>query len=230
MTRLTDDQLATVRSSFWFGTLPPALQDFLLSSSRLVHLAAGQPLFARHDPDDGLYNVIDGAIRISTLAGDGREAILAILEAPQWFGEVTLFDGQQRTHDARAERTATLLHVPARALDELLRQHPAYWRDFGRLLTQKLRTLFLMAEVVVLLPAPQRLARVLIAMAERYGERPAQAGATVRISQEQLGRMVSLTRQSANQLLRQFADAGAIHLVRGGFQVADLQKLRRLSM
>ncbi|MCD6061144.1 MAG: hypothetical protein K0S16_1455 [Moraxellaceae bacterium] len=230
MTRLTEDQLASVRSSLWFSTLPLPLQDFLATHGRVMQLAAGQRLFARDASADGLYNVIDGGIRISALATDGREAILAILGAPQWFGEIALFDDLQRTHDAMAERPTTLLHIPARALHELLAEQPAYWRDFGRLMAQKLRLLFNMAEIVVMLPAPQRVARVLMAISEGYGERRAEVGQTVQVSQEQLGRMVSLTRQSTNQILRQFADDGAIRLVRGGFQLADVQKLRALSV
>ncbi|MCC2636023.1 MAG: transcriptional regulator, Crp/Fnr family [Ramlibacter sp.] len=114
MTRLTEDQLASVRSSLWFSTLPLPLQDFLATHGRVMQLAAGQRLFARDASADGLYNVIDGGIRISALATDGREAILAILGAPQWFGEIALFDDLQRTHDAMAERPTTLLHIPAR--------------------------------------------------------------------------------------------------------------------
>lgn len=230
MSTLTDTQLATLNSSFWFRSIPAALQDFLVIHGRLVQLDTGQRLFARDASADGLYAVLSGAIRISSLSREGEEAILAILEPAQWFGEIALFDGLSRTHDAMAEHAAVLLHIAAGPLHALLQEQPAYWRDFGRLLTQKMRVLFSIAEVVVLLPAPARLARVLVTLAEGYGQRALQAGQDVRVSQEQLGRMVSLTRQSVNQLLRQFEEDGAIRRSRGGFRVVDVQRLRRLSM
>ena len=51
--------------------------------------------------------------------------------APQWFGEVALFDNEPRTHDALAETDAVLMHVSQQALDALLSEQPAYWRKSG---------------------------------------------------------------------------------------------------
>jgi len=222
--------LATLGNGAWYRSLPAPLQDWLCRHGRLLPLAAGQQLFARDGGADGLYAVLDGAVRIGAVSAAGEEAILAILGPAQWIGEIALFDGLARTHDARAERDSLLLHVPLRALQELLAAQPAYWQDFGRLMAQKLRQLFAVVEVVALLPAPARVARVLMAIAEGYGERRACAGQRVRLSQEQLARMVSLARQSVNQIMGQFEVDGAIRRVRGGFEVCDVQRLRRLAM
>ena len=47
--------------------------------------------------------MVEGAIRISAVSENGKEALLILVEAPHWFGEIALFDGQARTHDAYAE-------------------------------------------------------------------------------------------------------------------------------
>lgn len=230
MASFSREQLTTIHSSFWFISLPAEMQRFLIDNGRLVPLTARQQLYARQGEGEGLYCILSGAVRIRTLAADGREAILAVLESPQWFGEVALFDNLNRAHDAIVERDATLLHVPAATVLTFLQENPVYWRDLGRLMALKLRVLFSMAEVAILQPTPQRMARVLIAMAEGYGERPLQTGQPVRVSQEQLGRMVSLSRQAANQVLQTFEGAGAIQLMRGGFRIVDVQRLRELAI
>lgn len=86
----------------WFSHLPDDFQRSLLAAARLRTLAAGQLLFKRGDPPCGLYAVLDGAVRISAVNAQGKEAVLSLVETPYWFGEICLFDGLPRTHDALA--------------------------------------------------------------------------------------------------------------------------------
>lgn len=88
---------------YWFNGLPVALQDALLHAASLRQLSAGQSLFRRGDPPCGLYAVLSGAMRIGAVNPAGKEALLTLVEAPNWFGEISLFDNQPRTHDASAE-------------------------------------------------------------------------------------------------------------------------------
>jgi CRP-like cAMP-binding protein len=107
---------ATLERSAWFCAAPPALRAQLLELGRTRCLAAGERLFSRGAPDDGLYCVLDGLIRIGAASMAGKEALLALIEPVNWFGEIALFDEGARTHDAHAERASTLFHVPRAAL------------------------------------------------------------------------------------------------------------------
>ena len=139
-------------------------------------LAAGQRLFQRGDPPCGLYAVLEGAVRIGAVSEQGKEALLSLVEAPHWFGEICLFDGQPRTHDAYGVGPCTLLHVPQAALLKLLDEHPDYWRHLALLMSHKLRLTFINLEQLSLLPAPARLAHRLLMIAEGYGEMTRPAG------------------------------------------------------
>ena len=155
MTDLRD----TLLQGQWFAALPAPLQQALLSQGRRLNLEAGQRLFSRGDAPSGLYAVLNGAMRVGSVDADGREALLVLVEAPHWFGEIALFDGQPRTHDAVAEGASSLLHVPQAGLLSLLERHPAYWRDLALLMAHKVRLAFIALEEISLLPAAQRLAR-----------------------------------------------------------------------
>ena len=74
---------------------------------------------------------------------DARSALLTRLEPPQWFGEISVFDGNVRSHDAVAAEPCTLLHVPNEPLQEWLRGHPEHWHALALLVTDKLRTAFI---------------------------------------------------------------------------------------
>ncbi|MFM2262207.1 MAG: catabolite activator [Pseudomonadota bacterium] len=222
----TSNQCARVaRSGTWFASLPDDLASRLLAEGRFLKLPAGTRLFARGDPPDGIYCVLNGVVRISTIAENGKEVILAMLVETQWFGEIALFDGEPRTHDAWAEGECALLRVPQASLLRMLAERPAHWMDLGRLLTQKLRITFAGLEEIALLPPTARLAGRLTTMAGAYGTWTDRSKRVLEISQEQLGLMLSLSRQTVNQSLKELEAGGSIRRNRGSIEIADLEKL-----
>src|SRR5262245_43048659 len=136
---ITQKQLAVMKGSEWFAALDPAFQQNVLSSSHVMVLGAGTPVFHRGDPCDGIYCVLSGAVRFGAIAQSGRELIVALIEAPEWFGEIALFDGGVRTHDAWVDIPSSLLHLPLRHLTRILASDPGAWQHLGRLLVRKLR-------------------------------------------------------------------------------------------
>lgn len=210
----------------WFAGLPPAFAAALLDLAEPVSLAAGQRLFARGDAPDGLYCVLRGVIRVTAVASSGQEALLAMLEPPQWFGEIAVFDGASRTHDAWAEGDCELLRVPQAALLAQLAERPQHWRELGQLLTQKLRITFASVEELSLLPPTQRVAGRLLLMAGGYGSWTDRSKRVLDVSQEQLGLMLALSRQTVNQSLRDLEARGCIKRNRASIEVIDAESLR----
>jgi CRP/FNR family transcriptional regulator, cyclic AMP receptor protein len=223
---LPPEQLAVLQSSEWFAALDPHFQRAVLGSSRVMVFAAGESVFRRGDPSDGIYCVISGAVRFGAIGQSGRESIVGLAEAPQWFGEIALFDGGARTHDASADITSTLLHLPLRHLTRILAEDPGAWQYIGRLLVQKLRIALSLLEDTALEPPRVRLARCLINLLEGYGQRKAEPPYRVRVSQERLGMMLSLSRQTVNELLRDLEQESSIQCQRGWVRILDPGRLR----
>lgn len=224
----TNELAGLLGRSAWFRSAPGALQAQLIEAGRVERLVAGQRLFSRGDADDGLYCVLDGLVRIGAASSTGKEALLAVIEPVNWFGEIALFDNRPRTHNAYAERDSELFHVPRAALATLLERTPAYWHAFGLLLTQKLRLAFDAIEEAALLPAAQRVARRLLLMAGGYGE-PGALRRVLKVPQEDLAMMLALSRQTVNQVLKQFEAQGALKLGYAEIEIADVHKLSALA-
>lgn len=223
----TDTLRQQLNAGHWFSHLPEPLQHDLLSQASVRQLNAGQPLFRRGDPPCGLYAVLDGAIRVGAVSRNGKEALLTLVEPPYWFGEISLFDGQPRTHDAYAEGPTRLLQVPQTALQDLLEQQPHYWREFALLMSQKLRLAFIALEEMSLLPAAPRLARRLLLITEGYGETGPRR--VIHLAQEQLALMLALSRQTTNQILKELEARGALRLTYGEIEILDLDCLRQVA-
>ena len=215
----------------WFAHLPPGFAQPLIAMAQVRHLQPGEVLFLRGDAPCGLYAVVRGAISISGTGGrahEARAALLTRLEPPHWFGEISVFDNSARTHDAHAAEPSTLLQVPHERLLAWLQAHPQHWHALALLLTDKLRTAFVALEELALLPAPQRLARRLVMMAEGYGQWTAegQSRRVIAISQEQLSLMLAISRQTTNQILKDLESRQLVRVQRGELEILDLAALR----
>lgn len=225
---LLPSQRQIVASGRWFASLPSSLRQALCNNARLVTLRAGDRLFQRGDDNNGLYAVLDGAVRFGAVNLAGKESVVGLAEPPQWFGEVALLDGGQRTHHAWADSNATLAHVPLPAIAHWLAEHPAHWRYIGQLAVHKLRVMFAAIEDASLHPSRQRLIRCLVSLASAYGQRDAAPAQTLHVSQERLGSMLSLSRQTVNALLQGLERDELVVCVRGGVRILDFGRLLEL--
>lgn len=218
---LNGQELAVLAADPWFAALSRIQQQQLLSLGRKRLLQGGQPLFSRGDAFCGIYVLLDGQLLISGLHQSGRQALLTLLTPGQWLGEIALFDHKPRTHDAAALQDTVLWQVPKTALQQLVNTDPLWWQTFGQLLTSKLRQVFVELEDRAVLSAEQRLARRLCQLSQQQ--------AAVPLQQEQLGQLLSLSRQTTNQLLRQLAAQGLIRTQYGGITVLNRPALLQLA-
>jgi hypothetical protein len=75
------------------------------------------------EPDDGMYLVLDGELRVRLMIG-GKETILTTLGPGECFGEIALFDQGPRSADVVANKDSILLKITSEAFDKLRREAP----------------------------------------------------------------------------------------------------------
>ncbi len=212
-------------SDAWFAQCPSALREALQRLGRVQRLGAGEALFERGQAAEGLACVLEGALRVGAVQGDGRATLLAFLEPGQWFGEISLIDGRPRTHDAVADGPTVVLRVPQAALQTWLAEHPAHWQAIAQLACGKLRMLFGVLEDIAQLPLEARLAKRLWLEAHGWGGRHGPPRLLLRLPQEQLALMLGVSRQSTNKALRALEARGLIGLRYGSIALNDLSAL-----
>ncbi len=101
------------------GLLPTHLRR-IAALAREREFGRGEHIFHHGDDGDGLYLVLEGAVRISrNVSGMGEEA-LAILRAGQYFGEMSIVDDAPRSADAIAHERSRVLKLPKDDLRDLM--------------------------------------------------------------------------------------------------------------
>lgn len=196
--------LPALLTHLWFASCPAPLQEALVARSRLVHLKAGESLFSRGGPPEALCCVVAGALRLGSANPiDGSQRLMLYAEPYHWFGEIAFIDQLPRSQDAVADIASSVLVVSRASLESWLDLHPYHWRDLARLACGKLRLLLTALEDNASLSLEQQLARRLLFSVTNFGQ--ATQGAArrhVRLPQAYLGRMLGVSRQTINKLLR----------------------------
>lgn len=217
----------------WFAGLPLSERRAMLAACERVRLAAGEMLFRQGDevrPGQGcFYGLVSGAIKASSLRADGKEAILVVLEAGNWFGEISLIDGSPRTHDATAVADTELLALPAVAFDRMMHR-PAFAAAVCRMLARRVRSLYGMVEDATLRSTRARVARRLLLLARGDATQAREPRPVVPVSQEALAMMLGVSRQTLSKELQGMAKAGAVVLGYARIEIASVGKLEALGV
>ncbi len=102
-------------------------------------VAAGTPIFQRGEPGDSMYLVEKGSVRISVKDTDGHDTTLAEMGPSDFFGEMSLLDGNPRSADATASVHSRLAVLPRDDFRSFLRKNPDIALGILTALTHRLR-------------------------------------------------------------------------------------------
>lgn len=177
---------------------------------------------------DSWVGVVDGLLKLSTVAKDGKAMTFAGVSSGGWFGEGSLLKNEERRYDVIALRATRLAMMDKATFLWLYENSTGFNRYLVGHFNERLSQFMAQVEFDRTLNATERLARN-IAWLFNPVFYP-RAGTHLKISQEELGLLCGATRQSANQALRLLEDAGLVRLENGGITVRDIQKLARFTV
>jgi CRP-like cAMP-binding protein len=188
----------------------------------------GAVVFMRGDPGDCLCGVVTGRVRISASRPGGKEVFLNIIEPGDSFGEIALLDGQLRTATATAMVRTELIVFRRDQFLALLQTEPQLAAHLIRLLCRRVRWTAQLMEDSALLSVPARIAKRLLSLAHLHG-RETPSGTKLTISQEELARFLSVSRQIVNQHLQTWKARGWILSGRGHVTICSRHALEALA-
>jgi CRP-like cAMP-binding protein len=210
---LTIEERDNIEAGAWFSKLSSALRGDILERAHVRRLKDGAPLASRGSAAEEWCGVALGAVRIGSVSLAGKQVTLTYVEPGSWFGDIALFDGLPRTHDADTHGATTLLCVRKPDFRELLRLHVELYDALLRLNCRRLRLMFDQFEDLNTRPLRSRLAKQLLLLARRYGKID---GEEIRIglalAQEDLAQLLGASRQRVNQELKRFEREGSLRV------------------
>ncbi|MEM9709252.1 MAG: Crp/Fnr family transcriptional regulator [Pseudomonadota bacterium] len=199
-----------------------ALQEAVASLASRVALAPGEVLFEQGDAGDALFAILEGAVEISVLSGDGRKLSLDVLRSGAILGEIAFFDPGERTATATALEASRLLRVRNGDMAEAIRRRPELGIDMIGLAGQRMRWMNRQLSDQVFLPLAARLARKILHLS---GE----GDAPLRMSKSDLAEFVGTTREAVSKTLADWKRDGVVEAPRGMIRIANRAALEDLA-
>lgn len=223
---LTIPERHNIDSGSWFSKLSQPLRNAILSRAVVRRLPDGALLSSRGEPAAEWVGVAKGAVRVSSVSLSGKQVTLTYVEPGTWFGDIALFDGLPRTHDANAHGDTTLLIVRKPDFKELLSQHTELYDALLRLNCRRLRLMFNQIEDLNTRPLASRLAKQVLLLAKSYGiEQGEEIRIGLQLAQEDLAQLLGASRQRVNQELKGFERDGAVRVEPTRLVVLSREKL-----
>lgn len=227
---LTISERSSIESGSWFSKLSAPLRSDILSRAIVRRLSDGALLSCRGEPAEEWVGVAKGAVRVSSVSLSGKQITLTYVEPGTWFGDISLFDGMPRTHDASAHGETTLLVVRKPDFKDLLSRHTELYEALLRLNCRRLRLMFDAVEDLNTRPLASRLAKQILLLARSYG---VVQGEEIRIglqlAQEDLAQLLGASRQRVNQELKSFERDGAVRVEPTRLVVLSKEKLMTIA-
>ena len=168
-----------------------------------------QIVFSQGDPADAIFHILKGRIKLTVVSKQGKEAVVAILGAGDFFGEGCLAGQPLRMARATTMSECAIMRVEKAVVIRLLHNEPA----FSELLLRHLlsRNIRIEEDLVDQLfnSSEKRLARVLLLLAN-FGKEGKPAPVIPKISQETLAEIVGTTRSRVSFFMNRFRKLGFI--------------------
>ena len=176
---------------------------------RTAEYSRGEVVFSQSAAADSLYYLSKGAVILRVVSSSGKEAIVAILGAGDFFGEGCLTGQAFRTSSAVAMTDCSIVRLEKLRALQLIRDAPVVSELFLRFLLSRNRRMEDNLVDQLFNSSEKRLARLLLQLAKYHREdRP--EGVIPKLSQETLAEIVGTTRPRVSRFMNRFRKLGLI--------------------
>jgi CRP/FNR family transcriptional regulator, cyclic AMP receptor protein len=209
----------------WLGRLDEAERTRVRADMRVVQVEPGELVCRVGRPVTYWFGVIDGLLKMSNDSAMGMPITFTGVPPGGWFGEGTVLKNEPYRYNIQALRKSVVAGITATTFHWLLDRSIGFNRFVMMQLNERLGQFIAAREIDRLTDPDARVARSLAALFNPVLY-PG-VGELLRITQQELGYLVGLSRQRVNEALQALQAAQVIRIEYGGLRVLDLERLRR---
>jgi CRP-like cAMP-binding protein len=208
----------------WLHGLEANEKERALADLKVVKVEPGELLCRVGRPVTYWFGVIDGLLKTSNDSAQGIPITFTGLPPGGWFGEGTVIKREAYRYNIEALRPSTVAGLTVDTFHWLLDRSIPFNRFILQQLNERLGQFMAAREIDRLNDPDARVARSLAALFHPILY-PG-VGTLLRITQQELGYLVGLSRQRVNEALQALQSSGLIRVEYGGVKVTDLERLR----
>ena len=216
-----------------FRDLPAATLEQLAANVSTRFFDTGEILVAVGHPAGAVYLIVTGTVKVHVEEPDGTEVLLAILGPGELIGEVSLLDGRKPSATVAALDRTECLSMDFAAFSSAIRTVPMLTFNFARILAARLRLTNHQIQALAALNVENRIARQIMAFADRYGQKQPNGAIhiPIRLTQSDLSHIIGASREQTNRVLVSYRTRGFLSVDANlRFTILKPDLLSRLAM
>jgi CRP-like cAMP-binding protein len=210
----------------WLRFLDAEEREAAIDDLKVVRVDTGELLCRVGRPVTYWFGVIDGFLKMSNDNAESMPITFTGLPPGGWFGEGTVIKREVYRYNIKAVRSSLVAGLSVSTFHWLLDRSIPFNRFIIQQLNERLGQFIGARETDRMINVDARVARSLGALFHPVLY-PGVAG-LLRITQQELGYLIGLSRQRVNEALNVLQDRGLIRIEYGGVRVLDLEGLRRV--
>lgn len=208
----------------WLQVLSPFARERVVGELQVADAEVGELVCKIGRPATFWFGVIDGLLKMSNDSSVGAAITFTGVPPGGWFGEGTLLKREAYRYNIQALRKSVVAGLPVDTFHWLLENSIPFNRFVLNQLNERLGQFIAAREIDRLDDPDSRVARSLAALF--HPTLYPGVGQLLRITQQELGYLVGLSRQRVNEALHALQEAKLIRIEYGGVRVLDLEGLR----
>ncbi len=213
MTEIKKDDTRNLLSDIkLFEGLTPAQLDWIAQRAHRRVFPAGSNLMTVDQPGEAIYIILHGTVKIHVEQGE-RDVILSVLGGGDLIGEMSLIDSVGRSANVVTLENSLMLWMDRTTFNYMLDNFAVVARNLVRILSARVRLSDQVIQSLATLDVNGRVARQLLAFAERYGQNK-DGFLQIRLSltQSDIADLVGASRKRVNQSMVFFKEQGLISI------------------
>ena len=182
-----------------------------------------------HETGSALFIIASGKVKISRVSDDGKEVILSILSDSDFFGEMSILDGQNRSANVTAIEDTDMFLIQRPDFINLLLTRPEVSIALLQELTTRLRSADMKIKSLSLKDAEGKVATVLLQLADDLGKiKQGKVEIEKLPYQHDLANMAGTSRETISRTLHNFAKRGLVELEGNKIRILNYEKFKEL--
>ncbi|KUG24820.1 camp-binding protein [hydrocarbon metagenome] len=210
-----------------FSDLPEEVIDQVVLTGNKKTYTKDSVILVEEEIGTALFVIIKGKVKVSRSSNDGREVILSILTDSDFFGEMSILDGLNRSATVVALEDSELFIIQRKEFLDLLNKHPEITIALLSELTRRLRNADMKIKALSLKDAEGKVATVILQLADDIGKIKQGIVEIEKLPlQQDLANMAGTSRETISRTLHSFARKGWVEMEGSKLRILDYEKFR----
>lgn len=223
-----DEKFWYLKSCDLFERLTPEQIERIESRAKAREFKRGQLVYLPSDQADSVLLLGSGRVKIYHITGEGKQAVLALVDPGELFGELALFesDSVPREEFAEAMETSGVILIPREEIQQLMESHPDVALGVTKLMGLRRKRVERRLKSLLFRSNRDRLVHLLLELAEKYG-RPTVEGVVlgIKLSHQDLASIIGSTRETVTVHLGELQQENQLTVQRRRIILTKIERL-----